>query len=135
MSVDLTLLHPRLVSAIAKVLSGMKQAGHPMRITDGLRTVQQQAKLYAQGRTTPGRKVTHCDGIRYRSNHQAGADGFGRAVDCAFLGDEPYAETHPWHLYGEMVRREGLKWGGDWGHPDRPHAELPAELPPGALVA
>lgn len=125
MSVDLTQVHPLLVAKIGAVLQQMHHAGTPMRITDGFRSVAEQQRLYAQGRTTPGRIVTQCDGIRKPSNHQS-----GRAVDCAFLGPDPYAESHPWARYGALVRAQGLIWGGDWTKPDRPHAELPAEVKP-----
>ena len=129
MSVDLTKLHPELARRIGRVLDAMRQAGHPMRITDGYRTVAQQAALFQQGRTTPGPKVTRCDGVRYPSPHQS-----GRAVDCCFAGDHPYSEAHPWALYGEKVRAEGLVWGGHFGTPDRPHCELTA-LPEGVVRA
>lgn len=102
----------------------MAEAGHPMKIVQGLRTQAQQAALYAQGRSTSGPIVTQCDGVHTRSNHQAQADGLGHAVDCAFEGPVPFAESHPWALYGSKVRGAGLSWGGDWAHPDRPHAEL-----------
>ena len=69
-----------------------------------------------------------------RSKHQPQADGFGHAVDCAFKGTDPFAETHPWALYGAMVEALGLTWGGRWQHPvDRPHAELSTGLSTGAL--
>lgn len=97
-----------------------------MRVTQGLRTEAQQVALYAQGRTKPGPIVTECDGIKKRSNHQAQSDGYGHAVDLCFDDKEPFAEKHPWELYGKTVRAFGLTWGGDWHSPyDRPHMELP----------
>lgn len=120
-------LHPELLTRIDKVLAAMAERGHPMRIVQGLRTTEEQAKLYAEGRSLPGAIVTHADGVKVRSNHQAGADGFGHAVDCAFQGSEPFSEHHPWALYGATCEAAGLVWGGGhthgWHGQDRPHAQ------------
>lgn len=118
-------VHPDLVTKIGKVLAAMSALGHPMRVVQGLRTTAQQQALYAQGRTTPGKVVTKADGVKNRSNHQAHADGLGHAVDLAFAGPDPFAESHPWSCYGACVQAVGLSWGGSWPTPDRPHAELP----------
>lgn len=123
-------LHPDLVEKIQIVLAVMTRAGSPMRIVQGVRTVEQQQILYARGRTTKGPKVTNCDGVRVKSNHQPQSDGWGHAVDCAFLGAEPFAEEHPWSLYGDVAKDAGLVWGGDFKSlPDRPHVELPKPDP------
>lgn len=122
-------VHPTLVAAIERLSEALELLGHPVVVTDGLRTTSDQARLYAKGRTTPGPIVTYADGVRHRSNHQAHADGFGRALDCAFLvdGKPSWAESHPWRLYGEAAKALGLRWGGDWtgGLVDRPHIEMP----------
>ena len=91
----------------------------------------QQVALYAQGRTLPGLVVTKRDGVTVRSNHQPHVDGYGHAVDCAFLVDgvPSWAPSCPWAVYGAMVRHEGLVWGGGWtGFIDLPHAELPDDV-------
>lgn len=120
-------VHPDLVQAITHVLEAMAHAGHPMVVTNGVRTEAQQAALYAQGRTAPGPTVTNCDGVHTKSNHQLKADGFGHAVDCTFTnekGKPVWKDSYPWSLYGANVRAQHLQWGGDWHHADRPHAEL-----------
>lgn len=122
-------VHPLLLKKIDQVLEAMALRGHPMKIVQGLRTIAQQQALYAEGRTAPGAIVTHADGVKVRSNHQAGPDGYGRAVDCAFQGGEPFSEKHPWALYGASCETAGLIWGGGFTHGwhgnDRPHAQLP----------
>lgn len=130
--IDLSKLHPDLVAKVGRVLEQMQLHYHPMRITDGYRTVAQQKALFAKGRTAPGRIVTHCDGVRTPSNHQS-----GRAVDCCFLGPDPYGDNNPWEQYGQFAEAEGLIWGGRWRAKkrDRPHVELPPALPKGTLVA
>lgn len=121
-------VHPSLVDKVTRILCAMAELGHPMMVTDGVRSLKAQRALYAQGRTKPGKIVTHADGVSVKSNHQPKADGFGHAVDCCFLvdGKPSWAEAHPWRLYGEMAKALDLSWGGDWKRfPDRPHVELP----------
>jgi peptidoglycan L-alanyl-D-glutamate endopeptidase CwlK len=118
-------VHPALVRAVAEIFREMEQWGTPMFVVEGVRTAARQAVLYAQGRgNVPGPIVTYKDGVIHRSNHQAHADGLGRAVDCAFVGGDPFAATHQWEAYGMAVERQGLKWGGRWSMYDLPHAEL-----------
>ncbi len=123
-------VHPTLCLLISKVLDAMAAAGHPMRVTQGLRTVEDQQRLYSQGRTSPGMIVTNADGIIHKSAHQARSDGWGHAVDCCFLGPDPFLDKDPnrdvrWNLYGSLVTAVGLKWGGNWAKfIDKPHAEL-----------
>lgn len=122
-------LHPALLSRVDRVLAAMEALGYPMKIVQGLRTEAEQQALYAQGRTAPGKRVTNCDGIKLKSNHQAGPDGTGRAVDCAFVKGGGVAWDGPWDAYGACARAVGLTWGGDWkAILDRPHIELPKSL-------
>jgi len=130
-------LHPLFDLALRTVLQEMAGAGHPMVITDGVRTVEQQQGAWRKGRDAAGnvidarRIVTHCDGIRVKSNHQIQDDGFGHAADCTFLDpvmQQPrWLDSDPWHLYMDCARRHGLVCGGDWPAPktDKPHVELP----------
>lgn len=119
---------PTLVATLAILFRIMGMTGHRMCVAahGGLRTIAQQQQLYAQGRDgRPGPIVTNADGIHTKSNHQAKDDGFGHAVDCMFVGEDPYGEQHPWQYYGATAEILGLKWGGRWEKPDRPHVELP----------
>jgi len=117
-------LHPQLIEKVSKVLAAMGALGFPMRICQGVRTAAEQQALYAQGRTAPGHIVTNCDGVKTKSNHQAQADGYGHAVDCCFVGADPW--TGPFEVYGAAGQALGLRWGGTFSSlPDRPHLELP----------
>jgi peptidoglycan L-alanyl-D-glutamate endopeptidase CwlK len=121
-------VHPSLVERVARVLDAMAALGHPMLVVDGRRTADQQASLYAKGRTKPGAIVTHADGVRMRSNHQAHTDGFGYAVDLAFLvdGRASWDIAQPWQAFGACAEALGLTWGGRWTRlADLPHVELP----------
>jgi len=110
---------PAFALTVIRLLRAMDALGHPMFITDAGRTTEQQMVLYAKGRTAPGPIVTWVDGVTKRSNHQQAEDGFYHAVDCAFIAEHPWAESHPWALFVGLVRLLGLHSGADFG--DRPH--------------
>ena len=88
-------------------------------VTQTYRSPEQQAALYAQGRTAPGRIVTHAPpGYSWHE--------FRRAFDVAithFPGDMTKADLYdgPWEHVGNLGESLGLEWGGGWKHPDRPH--------------
>jgi len=106
-------------------------------ITCGLRTLQKQQTLYAQGRTMPGKIVTNCDGILKKSNHQA-EDGISKAVDAVPYPIDWKNRDRFIHFAGYVkgvADTLGIKiaWGGDWdddnymedeNFPDFPHFEL-----------
>ena len=121
-------VHPKLKAKVGQILAGMAAMGYPMLVTDGVRTDAEQAALYAQGRTAPGKIVTNADGVTHRSRHQLHADGCGHAVDCCFLdasGKPTWDEGYPWATYGAIAESFGLNWGGRWRNPvDKPHIEL-----------
>ena len=125
----LTGVHPDLVLKVEQLLVVLRILGLPMIVTAGVRTEAEQAALYAQGRTAPGKIVTNADGVTNRSNHQVKADGYGHAVDCAFrdaAGQPTWDPSYPWRLYGTLAMQLGLKWGGAWSAiTDLPHVELP----------
>jgi len=126
-------VHPDLVAKTNKLLVAMDALGYPMFVAQGLRTAEYQHQLWLQGRGLPGAIVTNCDGYTSKSNHQAKDDGFGYAVDLAFVDNpstpknETWADDMPWTLYGTMAEALGLHWGGRWVSRlvDRPHIELP----------
>lgn len=124
-------VHPDLRVAVLAILDAMDILGFPMFVTQGVRTVAEQKALYAKGRTAPGPIVTNADGVFKVSNHQVKSDGFGHAVDLAFLDDpdtpkpEVFDPGMPWDLMGLMAEKRGLTWGGRWsGLVDLPHVEL-----------
>jgi peptidoglycan L-alanyl-D-glutamate endopeptidase CwlK len=99
-------------------------------IIAGLRTQEEQQKLYAQGRSEPGEIVTFKDGIDRRSKHQD-----GRAVDAAPYPvdwkDEERFRNFGWYVLGVAKTLKGrgviendVKWGGLWAWKDLPHFEI-----------
>jgi peptidoglycan L-alanyl-D-glutamate endopeptidase CwlK len=93
--------------------------GIRIKIISGLRTYAEQDKLYAQGRTTPGPKVTNSRGGY--SNHN-----FGIAFDVGvFEGQKYLPESVKYKAVGVLGTDLGLEWGGNWTSIiDQPHFQL-----------
>jgi len=93
--------------------------GMQIRIISGFRTYEEQAALYAQGRSTPGRVITHArPGY---SNHN-----FGIAFDVGvFEGSRYLGESPKYKAVGALGMDIGLEWGGSWKTlVDEPHFQL-----------
>ena len=124
-------VHPRLT-----ILMGVALQDSPVdfTITDGVRTTEQQQKLYAQGRSAPGPIVTNLKGVGNElSKHQIQADGQGHAVDLypyvngkIQTDDKKNLRTIADHIKATAKRLGyNITWGGDWTNPvDMPHFEL-----------
>lgn len=113
-------LAPEFQVKAVLLLRLMAMAGHRMFVTSARRTTAEQYALYAQGRTEPGRVVTHSDGMRRRSRHQD-----GMAMDCAFVGEDIW--SGPWEMYAKFAEGLGLVAGAHWKQfQDRPHVEMPS---------
>lgn len=88
----------------------------------GLRSMEEQEAIYAQGRTKPGKVV---------SQAQAGdsAHNYGCAVDLTIFNKEgePCWDHDRWQELVHVCKLCGLTWGGEFG--DRPHVQLSLKLP------
>lgn len=116
----------------------------PFKVIEGVRTIERQQELYAQGRSAPGKIVTWT----MKSKHLKQADGHGHAVD---LLPAPYDWNDPtpfdqvaqamFAAADELgirspsgkLGRDAIRWGADWdqdgkprerGESDSPHFEL-----------
>lgn len=126
---NLLFIHPDLVRVMNEAI---KNSPIDFIITDGIRSTEEQRKLYNQGRTTPGKIVTNADGVNNKSNHQVKLDGYGYAVDLypfyngsAQLNDAKSLKVIADHI--KSVAKElgvNVQWGGDWKFKDYPHFEL-----------
>ena len=108
-----------LARALVHKAAGM---GIQIRVISGFRTYEEQAALYAQGRTAPGRVVTNArPGY---SNHN-----FGIAFDVGvFEGSRYLGESPKYKAVGALGMDIGLEWGGSWKTlVDEPHFQLRPE--------
>lgn len=111
-------LLPSIETKAALLLLNAKKAGFNIKITHGYRDPAYQDKLYAQGRTLPGKIVTNATGKT--SKHC-----LGKAFDIAFIGKTPYPANANWKAIGQIGKDLGLKWGGDFKSiVDKVHFEL-----------
>ena len=86
-----------------------------LRVTDGFRSVEEQDKLYAKGRTALGSIVTKARGGCSNYN-------FGLAIDIVPIENGKLNwETNNWDIIGRIGESRGLEWGGRWKFLDRPH--------------
>lgn len=130
-------LHPKVREDVTKCIE-QAEAQFPknmaIRVVQGLRTIEEQDALYAQGRTKPGKVVTNAKGGSSYHN-------YGLAIDFAILKDTDNNgsfETLSWSTI-EDFDKDGIKdwqevvkvfkangwvWGGDWTSiKDNPHFE------------
>lgn len=133
-------VHPTLITRLISVMADMSAAGTPMFVIQGVRTQAEQEADYLQGRDSrhPGAIITYCDGTTHKGPHQPHADGYGYAVDLAFVPSKdkanPFDKSWPWEDFGDALESHALIWGGRFhnGHMgDLDHAELAA--PQGTL--
>lgn len=92
-------------------------------VVSGVRTDAEQRLLYAQGRTAPGKVVTHA------KSASETAHGRGAAVDlCPLLDGHPdWSDLLRFKLLGELAESVGLAWGGRFiGFPDYGHCQISA---------
>jgi peptidoglycan L-alanyl-D-glutamate endopeptidase CwlK len=94
------------------------EAGLQVLITETWRTKEEQDALYAKGRETPGPVVT-------RAQYPMSMHCWGVAFDfCEDKKGKEYDDVKFFDAVGEIGRRLGLSWGGDWAtFKDRPHFE------------
>jgi peptidoglycan L-alanyl-D-glutamate endopeptidase CwlK len=100
-----------------------------VRITSGLRTFEDQEKLYNQGRTTPGKIITNAKpGFSFHN--------YGLAFDFCLIIDGKTASwnmtkdysgsgTSDWMEVVEYFKRKRYNWGGDFkSFKDYPHIQM-----------
>ena len=117
--IDLSRLHPELTRRWSKISQAAAILGHPILPVQGWRSWKDQNELFAQGRTREGKIVTRAQGGESWHN-------YGKALDFAFMDSQlkpDWGEDRPWEMIGEMAEATGLRWGGRWKVPDRPHLD------------
>lgn len=122
MSRDLKDLTPEMQVKVGVLMQLADESGLDLLIYCTRRTLGEQAALYAQGRTEPGRIVT------YAKPGQS-AHNYGMAIDAVPMlhGKPQWHKSAPeWLVYGRLCGEAGLSWAGQWiRFVEYPHAEHP----------
>jgi len=119
------LLHPDVRKQAEQLVVEAAKEGLPVLITETFRSRSEQDKLYAQGRTTPGKQVTW---VQYPNS----AHNWGVAFDfCRNARGKEYDDDDGFFArVGAIAKRIGLFWGGDFRiSKDKPHCESPLYFP------
>jgi len=127
---DRSHLFPPFAEMLVRFEAALLKAKLPFALFEGLRSHEQQAEYYAQGRTTPGKIITWAQpGCSF---HQ-----FGLAADFVLDGDErPGVQwswdikkdvnadgRRDWEQMAELAQSVGLESGWFWRMVDAPHVQ------------
>lgn len=131
------LLHPAIRDEVAALIVKAEKflpSNTAIRIAQGLRTIEEQDALYAQGRTKQGKVVTNAKGGSSFHN-------YGLAIDFAILTDKDNNGTFEdlswgikkdndkdgvadWLEVVKVFEDAGYEWGGKWHSiKDYPHIQ------------
>ena len=112
-------VHPFLQKKVDLVIKDAKAKGVDLRVVQGFRSMDKQLKYYNQGRLTKDVIITNAPpGLSYHN--------YGWAVDvCEYKNGKPNWKSKNWNEIGDIGKRHGLVWGGDWKRlVDKPHLQL-----------
>jgi hypothetical protein len=120
--IDLEKLHPWAKYDLCMLLAGCAKKGIYLIVTEGIRSVDEQNILYAQGRTTKGAIITNARGSSFSSMHMWGV-AFDIAINIkGHTWDVPYFKK-VWKIAQDL--KLPLEWGGNWKSiKDNPHFQL-----------
>lgn len=114
-----SLLHPKLQQRARKFFELMEERGLYPRMSQGLRTIEEQNALYAIGRTRAGQIVTNSKGGQSWHNYAC-------AFDLVFILTGGSVDFVVSKEIGDLGASCGLEWGGNWASfSDKPHFQLP----------
>lgn len=115
---NLDLLYPPFLEKLLETLAGCRAAGQDYWATSGTRTMAEQAALYFQGRTAPGKIVTN-------ARPGMSLHNYGIAVDCTRDADLTKPGLQPdWGSKYGPLKTEGNARGLQVGVPSVPGGDL-----------
>lgn len=112
---DPQLLHPTVRRLYDVFMAECAKAGVDVLTTCTFRSHEEQERLYAQGRTAPGRIVTNARGGQSDHNHMEGGRPAALAFDVVPIVDgKPCwdANNEAWAKIGAIGISIGLDWYG-----------------------
>ncbi|ASK64283.1 peptidase [Virgibacillus phasianinus] len=122
-------LHPVVEQNKNKLVDKAAAIGIDVVITETRRSVKQQDKLYAQGRSTGGNIVTHAKGGESYHNYGLAIDYAVRNKNGTLIWSTTYDGNkngkEDWYEVAEIAKYLGFEWGGDWlNFKDYPHLQM-----------
>lgn len=121
-------LKPEMRPLVDAFLAACANAGLDVLVTCTLRSSDEQAALYAKGRTVApiGRRWVVTDAPAGKSAHN-----YGLAIDIVpmIAGKPDWEGTDPvWQQIGQLGVAAGLEWAGTPGFPfpEEPHMQYPS---------
>ena len=115
-------LHPELARRVRKLSDKCQANGIELRVSQGLRTWDQQDALYAQGRTEPGPIVTNAPGGHSLHNFGLSADIVPADPHFPVFTPDWNAMDSRWQQVLMLAKTCQLSEGAQWRtFPDRPH--------------
>jgi peptidoglycan L-alanyl-D-glutamate endopeptidase CwlK len=126
-------LHPQAQTAFLKFESILEANKVQYVRACTYRDDKEQQDLYNQGRTAPGKIVTHAKPGQSKHNFKIGDKPASLAADYYPLINGKLAdrktqqERDLWAILAAAADKTGLTWGGNWPEPktDFPHFEYP----------
>lgn len=116
-------LRPEVASMARVMLAACDAEKLAVVIACTYRSNEEQAALYAQGRTTAGRIVTHARAGQSEHNKRGALDVYPLQNGKLAEQDNP-AGRALWARLGAIGKAAGFTWGGDWRMRDYPHFEF-----------
>lgn len=113
-------LHPIVKQKALELQEILHKQGITILYTQGYRDFYTQARIYAQGRTLPGKIVTNAKPGYSPHN-------YGLAVDFVPLvnGKAAWDRVDLFEKIGAEAKKVGFEWGGDFkSFLDRPHLQI-----------
>lgn len=122
--IDPLQLYPPFTERLMALVEEAEGLGVHYWAVSGFRSYAEQMRLWAQGRTQPGLKVTNAKGGESAHNFGIAAD-FCRDGVVDRRGLQPDWKPESYATLGQLAAKHGLAWGGDWALKDYPHVQLP----------
>ena len=117
-------LLPSVATKARALLSAAKRDGIELLVTSTYRDAECQDALYAQGRTTPGKRVTNAKGGQSWHQYRVAFD-----VVPLVAGKAIWDDRRIWTRIGELGESVGLEWAGRWkSFPESPHFQFTGGL-------
>jgi peptidoglycan LD-endopeptidase CwlK len=117
-------LHPKVATMCRQFVAKCAEAGIDVLITSTYRDHASQNALYAQGRTTPGKRVTNAKGGQSWHNWRCAFD-FVPLVN----GKAQWNDAATFKRCGSIAESIGLEWAGRWKRfPEMAHCQFTGGL-------